>query len=63
MGTLDKTIRVAVALIIAALYFTDQISGMVAMVLLVVAGILLVTSFINFCPLYLPFGISTRKKQ
>jgi hypothetical protein len=30
---------------------------------LIFAGILIVTSFFSFCPLYLPFGISTRKKE
>ncbi|MFN8358043.1 MAG: DUF2892 domain-containing protein [Spirosomataceae bacterium] len=63
VGSLDKAIRIAVAILIAGLYFTDQISGTVATVLLAIAGIFIVTSFLSFCPLYLPFGISTRKKQ
>jgi hypothetical protein len=32
------------------------------MVLLIVAGIFILTSFIGVCPLYLPLKISTRKK-
>ncbi len=63
MGTLDKIIRVLVAIIVAGLYFTNQITGTVAIVLLVVAGVFILTSFIGFCPLYLPFRISTIKKE
>lgn len=63
MGTLDKSIRVIVALIIIGLYIGNLISGTVAIVLLVFAGIFILTSLINFCPLYYPFGMSTRKKD
>ncbi len=62
MGTVDKVVRILVAIVIAGLYFTNQISGTVAIVLLVVAVAFILTSFMSFCPLYLPFGISTRKK-
>lgn len=62
MGTLDKVIRISVAIVLAALYFTGQISGTLAIILLGFAGIFIATSFMSFCPLYLPFGISTRKK-
>jgi len=51
---------IAVA-IIAIYYFTDLLSGTLATVLRVVAGIFILTSFISFCPLYLPFGINTSK--
>ncbi len=61
MGNADKVVRVLLAVVIAALYFTNVISGTVAIVLLVLAVIFIATSFISFCPLYLPFGISTRK--
>jgi Protein of unknown function (DUF2892) len=63
MGTVDKVVRILVAIVIAGLYFTNQISGTVAIVLLVVAVAFILTSFMSFCPLYLPFGISTRKKE
>jgi hypothetical protein len=63
MGTIDRVVRIIVALIIGGLYFANMISGTVAIVLLVLAGIFIATSFISFCPLYLPFGISTRKKR
>jgi hypothetical protein len=62
MGTADKVVRILLAILIVSLYFTNIISGTLAIVLLVLAGIVILTSFISFCPLYLPFGISTRKK-
>jgi hypothetical protein len=62
MGSTDKVVRILVAVIIAGLYYTDYISGTVAIVLLIIAGVFIITSFISTCPLYLPFGISTRKK-
>ncbi|MFZ4544111.1 MAG: YgaP family membrane protein [Saprospiraceae bacterium] len=63
MGSADKILRITVAAIIAILYFTNMISGTVAIVLLVLALVFVLTSFISFCPLYYPFGISTRKKE
>ena len=63
MGTLDKAVRILVAVIIAGLYFTHQISGMAAIILLILAGVFILTSFLSFCPLYVPFGISTKKKE
>ena len=63
MGTLDKVVRILVAVVIAALYFTNQISGVLAIVLLILSGVFILTSIIGVCPLYLPLGISTRKKE
>ena len=63
VGTTDKLIRILAAVVVITLYFTGQISGTTATVLLVLAGIFILTSFISFCPLYLPFGISTRKSE
>ena len=60
MGTLDKAIRILVAILIGVLYLQNEISGTTAIVLLVIAGIFIITSFMSFCPLYLPFGINTK---
>ena len=62
MGTLDRTIRLAVAVVIAVLYFTGNLSGLAAIILGILALIFVVTSLVSFCPLYLPFGLSTRKE-
>ena len=62
LGSGDRIIRVMVAIVIAALYFANVISGTVALILLAVAAIFVLTSIMNFCPLYSIFGISTAKK-
>jgi Inner membrane protein YgaP-like, transmembrane domain len=61
MGTVDRLVRTVLALIVVALYFTGRISGVVAIILGILALIFLLTSFIAFCPLYAPFKLSTRK--
>ncbi|MCF8274282.1 MAG: DUF2892 domain-containing protein [Flavobacteriaceae bacterium] len=63
MGSADKGIRVVIALVIAALYYFNVIEGTLAYVLMAFALIFLLTSFISFCPLYLPLGINTCKKK
>jgi hypothetical protein len=59
MSNTDRLIRLAVALVVAGLYFGGIISGTVALVLGIVAIIFAATSLVNFCPLYRIFGIST----
>jgi hypothetical protein len=63
MGSVDKLVRVLVAAVIAVLYFTDQITGTVTIILGIFAVIFLLTSAIGFCPLYLPLKLSTIKKK
>ena len=62
MGTLDRTIRVTLAIVVAILYFTNQITGTAAIVLGILAIVFVLTSFVGTCPLYLPFGLSTRRE-
>lgn len=63
MGSFDKAIRLVVAAVIAILYFTNVIQGTLAVVLGILAIIFVLTSFISFCPLYVPLGINTCKKK
>jgi len=63
MGSADKIIRLIIAAIIAILYFTNVISGTSGIVLLVLAGIFVLTSLISFCPLYTLIGLSTCGKK
>jgi len=63
MGTIDRVIRTVIAVVIAVLYFTGQISGTVAIVLGIIAVAFLLTSLVGWCPIYNPFGISTRKES
>jgi hypothetical protein len=59
MGTTDKIIRLLLAAVFATLFFTETVSGTIGIVLLVLAIVFTLTSFVSFCPLYAPFGIST----
>lgn len=63
MGNTDKLIRVVIALIFSALYFTDVIPGTAGLVLVILGIVFLLTSLVSFCPLYLPFGINTNRKK
>lgn len=63
MGNLDRIIRVIVAIIFSALYFTGTVTGTFGMVLLVLGAIFLATSLISFCPLYTLFGANTCEKK
>jgi len=62
MGMIDRIVRFIIALTVAGLYFSGMISGLAGIILGILALIFLATSFIGFCPLYLPFGLSTKKK-
>lgn len=61
MGNADRIIRVIIAALVAVLYFTNMITGTLGIVLLVLAGVFVLTSLVSFCPLYAPFGIRTCK--
>ena len=63
MGTADRVIRTMAAVIVALLYYYDVISGTLGIVLLVLAAVFLLTSFVSFCPLYAPFGLSSCPKK
>jgi hypothetical protein len=62
MSSVDRGVRFLAAIIIAILYFTDQITGTAAIILGIIAAVFLLTSFIAFCPLYVPFKFSTKKE-
>jgi hypothetical protein len=62
IGTIDKVVRILLAIIVVILYFTHVISGTLAIILLAIAAILILTSLVSFCPLYWPFKMSTAKK-
>ena len=61
MGTADHSIRVLLALVVTVLYFTDQITGTLTIILALLAVIFLLTSAMGFWPLYVPFKLSTKK--
>lgn len=59
MGNTDRLIRIVLAVIFAVLYFTNTVQGTVGIILLVLGGVFLLTSFISFCPLYTLIGLNT----
>lgn len=59
MGSADRIIRVLIAAVIATLFFMNVITGTLGIVLLVLAGVFVLTSLVSFCPLYAPFGLRT----
>ena len=63
MGTADRAVRIVLAIIMGALYFTNTVTGTLGIVLLVLAVIFLLTSFVSFCPLYTIVGFSTCKTK
>ena len=63
MGSADRVIRIVLAAVFAGLYFTGTVTGTVGIILLVLGAVFLLTSVVSFCPLYLPFGISTCAKK
>jgi len=63
MGAIDKVIRILIAVVIAILFFTKVITGILGIILIVLAAVFVITSLISFCPLYLPFGINTGAKK
>lgn len=62
MGSIDRVIRIAVALVLTTLVVTGTISGTWQIIAGILAVVFLLTSMVSFCPLYLPFGLSTRRK-
>lgn len=59
MGLTDRIARVIIAAIIGILYFSGILSGTLGIVLMVIAGVFVLTSLMGFCPLYAPFGLNT----
>jgi hypothetical protein len=59
----DRAIRLLLVATIALLYFTGTISGLLAIILGVVAIVFLFTSFTGFCPIYYSLKISSIRKK
>lgn len=59
MGSIDKIIRMLIAILLVVLYLAKVFPGPWDFVALAVALVMVATSVIGICPLYLPFGIDT----
>ena len=62
MGVIDRSVRIMLGILVAVLYLMDMITGTAVLILGIVAVIFIVTGFIGFCPLYVPFNIKTFKE-
>jgi K+-transporting ATPase A subunit len=62
MGKIDRVVRILLAVVVAVLFFTGQLTGTAAIVLGILAVVFIATAAIGTCPLYMPFKISTNKK-
>jgi len=61
MGRWDRTLRLAAAAVIAVLLVVGVLKGTVAIILAIIAAIFVITTFVGFCPVYRPLGISTKE--
>ena len=61
IGSIDKSVRIAIAVLVAILYFANVISGTLAIILGVLAVVFAITAFLNFCPIWAVLGINTSK--
>lgn len=59
MGSLDRGIRIAIAVIFAVLFSTGIVTGALGTILLIVGGVFIATSVVSFCPLYTLIGVNT----
>jgi hypothetical protein len=63
VSTIDRTIRIIIAVVIAVLYFTNTITGTWGAIVLVIGAVLLLTSLVSFCPLYALLGLHSSKEN
>ncbi len=59
MGNADRIIRMIIAVVVATLYYQGIIIGLWGLVLVILAGVFVMTSFISFCPIYAIFGMNS----
>ena len=63
IGSLDSNIRITLAIVLSLLFLGKFIVGALGLVVFIVGIVLLLTSLINFCPLYKLLGITTKKEE
>ncbi len=63
VGSADKIFRILAAIILGILFFTNVVTGIPGIIVIIIAALLLLTGLIGNCPLYLPFGINTGKTK
>jgi hypothetical protein len=58
-GNTDRIIRIVLAIVFAALYLSETVTGTAGLVLMVLGVVFALTSLVGFCPLYALVGINT----
>ena len=61
MGTIDRLLRFVVGAALVILYLSNSVIGALGVVLLIVGAVFVLTSFVSWCPGYVPLGVSTKK--
>lgn len=61
IGSTDRFIRIFIAVALLTTFYTDTVTGILGYVMAALAVILILTTFISFCPLYSLIGIDTCK--
>lgn len=61
IGPVDKAIRILSAAMVGLLILSEVIPDSMNLIVALPASIFLVTGFASFCPLYVAFGLSSRK--
>ncbi|MEB8329901.1 DUF2892 domain-containing protein [Flavobacteriaceae bacterium KMM 6897] len=59
MGTVDRLIRLSLALAMGLLIYYDIVGGMLAFVFLAVISVFALTSLVGYCPFYALLGWNT----
>jgi hypothetical protein len=62
LGAVDRVIRIGLGIVLAAIGML-VLKGTASTIVSIVAVITLVTGLIGFCPLYVPFKLSTVKAK
>jgi len=63
LGLFDRIIRILFAAGVAILYFANITTGTFGIILMIAGGVLLITGFVNFCPIYFALGLSSKGKM
>ena len=63
MGTMDRSLRLILAVAIGVLFVTKIITGIWGMVFIALAVIFVLTGLVRFCPLYFALGLRTQGKK
>ena len=63
IGKSDKIVRVLIAVLFTVLFLNQVVTGVMGVILVILAGVFLLTSVVGTCPLYLPFKINTNHKK